>query len=361
MKKKILSFALTLTLSILILSCSNEDTDKSTTNVKTNEIPVEVLDVQAQQFRHYFEVKANVEAVKLAMISPETPGQIKNIFVSEGQNVNKGDILLKQNASVVEGQIRSIQTQLNLAETTYNKQKELWLEKHVGSEIQYLQAKTQYESLQEQLKTLQAQLDMSDIKAPFGGIVDKINIKEGELASPGMQIIALVNLNKMKFIGDVSETYLPVIHKGDSVDITFSTYPNLKLREPIYRTGNIINPANRTFNIEIRSQNIHNQLKPNMISTIKINDYTKDSALIVPSIIIKKDFEKQFIFIAEKNDTMTFARKVFVETGRSYKDQTVITKGINIGTNVIIKGYNIVSNGSPINIKTTRTNIQTQE
>jgi multidrug efflux pump subunit AcrA (membrane-fusion protein) len=143
---------------------------------------------------------------------------------------------------------------------------------------------------------------------------------------------------------------LPLINKGDTVNISFTTYPDLKLREPIYRTSNIINPANRTFEIEIRSKNIDNKLKPNMIATIRINDYTKDSALIVPSIIIKKDFEKQFIFLAEKNDTTTIARKIFVETGRSYKDKTIITKGIKIGDKVIVKGYNIVSNGSEISI-----------
>ena len=308
------------------------------------------MSVQAQTFKHFFDVKANVEAVEYAIISPETPGQIKKIFVNEGQYVSKGDLLLKQNSAVAEGQIRSIKAQLNLAEITYHKQEKLWTEQNVGSEIQYLQAKAQYESLQEQLKALQAQIDMTELKAPFSGIVDKITLKEGELASPGMQVITLVNLSKIKLIADVSESYLPIVQKGDSVDISFSTYPNIKMREPIYRTGNIINPANRTFNIEIRANNIEGKLKPNMIGTIKINDYTRDSALIVPSIIIKKDFEKQFLFVAQKTDSITVAHKVFVETGKSYKDKTIITKGLNIDDKVIIKGYNIVSNGSEISI-----------
>jgi len=348
-KNKMNKLIALLSIVILISSCGNKKDNNKT--VKNNKIPVKVLSIQPQTFNHYFNVKANVEAVEFAIISPETPGQIKKIFVNEGQYVNKGDLLLKQNSSVIEGKILGIKTQLNLAEITFNKQKELWIDKKVGSEIQYLQAKTQFESLQEQLKTLQAQLAMSEIKAPFSGIVDKVNIKEGELASPGMQIIQLVNLGKMKFIGNVSETYLPVINKGDSVDITFSTYPNLKLREPIYRTGNIINPSNRTFEIEVRAKNINSMLKPNMISTITINDYSKDSALVVPSIIIKKDFEKQFIFVATKSDSTTIASKIYIETGRSYKDKTIITKGVNIGDKVIVKGYNIVSNGSPVDIK----------
>ena len=348
-KNKMNKLIALLSIVILVSSCGSKE--EITETVKDHKIPVEVLSVQQQTFNHYFEVKANVEAVEYAIISPETPGQIKKIYVNEGQHVNKGELLLKQSSSIVEGQIRSIQAQLNLAEITYNKQKELWIDKNVGSEIQYLQAKTQYESLQEQLKTLQAQLEMSEIKAPFSGIVDKINSKEGEMASPGMQIIQLVNLNKIKFVGDVSETYLPVINKGDTVDISFSTYPNIKLREPIYRTGNIINPSNRTFNIEVRAKNINSKLKPNMISSVVINDYSKDSALVVPSIIIKKDFEKQFIFVAVEGDSTTIASKIYVETGRSYKDKTIISKGVSVGDKVIVKGYNIVSNGSPIEIK----------
>ncbi len=348
-KNKMNKLVALLNIVILISSCGSKEDVKEI--VKDNKVPVEVLSVQPQTFNHYFEVKANVEAVEYAIISPETPGQIKKIYVNEGQHVNKGDILFKQNSSVIEGQIKSVQAQLNLAEITFKKQKELWIDKKVGSEIQYLQAKTQYESVQEQLKTLQAQLEMSEVKAPFAGIVDKINLKEGEMANPGMQVIALVNLNKLKFIGDVSEIYLPVINKGDSVDISFSTYPNIKLREPIYRTSNIINPSNRTFSIEVRSKNISNKLKPNMIASIVVNDYTKDSALVVPSIIIKKDFEKQFIFVVAKNDSTTIASKVYVETGRSYKDKTIITKGLHLGDEVVVKGYNIVSNGSPVDVK----------
>jgi len=346
MKQNIIKIAVILTLGVIAVSCKPEEK----VDEKNHKTLVEVIEVQPQSFNHYFNVKANVEAVEYAIISPETPGLITHVNVNEGQKVNKGTVLFSQSSSIINGQIQGVKAQLNLAEITYNKQKELWLEKHVGSEIQYLQAKTQFESLSEQLKTLQAQRDMKNITAPFTGIVDKINLKEGELANPGMQVIYMVNLNKLKFIGAVSEKYLPVINKGDSVDITFSTYPNLKLCEPIYRTSNIINPSNRTFDIEVRARNIDNKLKPNMIGTIKINDFKQDSALVVPSIIIKKDFEKQFVFIVEKNDTTTLARKVFVETGRSYKDKTIITKGIKLGTKVIVKGYNIVSNGSEISI-----------
>ncbi len=334
----------------LLVACSAEP-QQETETLKDKSFPVEVKPMKGELFNHFIELKANVVPVNYAMISPEMPGQIKEILVSEGQKVAKGTLLIRQNATTLEAQVSATKAQLNLAELTYNKQKELWLEKQVGSEIQYLQAKTQFESLQEQLKSQQAQLDMTSIKAPFSGIVDKIIIKEGELASPGMPILEMVSLDRLKFIGNLSETYLPVINKGDSVDISFPSYPDIHLQEPIYRTGNIINVANRTFEVEVRAKNIDDKLKPNMISTIKINDYQLADALVVPSIIIKKDFDKQFLFIVEDADSLQLAKKVFVETGRSFKDQTVVTKGLKANDRVIVKGYNMVSNGSHVSVQ----------
>ena len=348
--KQIIKFSILTAIAVIISSCGNKQENKDS-KLKKRALPVSVIEMQPQTFNHYFDVKANVEAVQQAVISPEMPGQIKHIYVTEGQRVNKGDLLVKLNSAVVEGQIQGVKAQLDLAEITYNKQKELWLDKKVGSEIQYLQAKTKFESLQEQLKTLQAQLDMTEIKAPFSGIVDKINLKEGELANPGMRVVEMVNLSEMKLVADVSEIYLPVVHKGDTVDITFDTYKDLKIRRPIHRTSNIINPANRTFEITVITKNIDNKLKPNMIANIRVNDFTQDSVLIAPSIVIKKDFEKQFVFVAEKSDSGYVAKKVFVTTGRSYNGNTVVSSGLHTGDKLIVKGYNIVANGSKIFIE----------
>jgi len=336
---------------LLMVSCGDSETKMEVSEDKiSSDIPVKTERVKAYSFHHFIEVSGSVEPIEYAFISPESPGQIKEILVSEGDRVSKGQVLIKLNSSVVDGQIQQVQSQLDLAKITYEKQDELWNEKHVGSEIQYLQAKTQKEALEGQLKTLQSQKAMSIIKAPFSGIVDRINLKEGELASPGMQLLELVNLKKMKIKSDISEHLLPVIHKNDSVIVTFPTYKDIEIKAPIYRTGNVINPANRTFTIEIRVNNIDQKLKPYMISNLKIMDYSLEDALTVPSIIVKKDFDKEFVFITQKTDSNTVAKKVFVETGRSYKDRTVITKGLNLDDQVIIQGYNTVSTGVAVKI-----------
>ncbi len=347
---KYIKSILLISIALFVSSCANPKEEEKTEKLSPS-IPVKTETIINSTFNHFIEVTGVVEPEQYAYISPERPGQIKEILVSEGQKVSKGQVLIKLNTAVIDGQIQQVESQLDLANLTYEKQDELWNHKNVGSEIQFLTANAQKEGLESQLKALKAQKDMAIIEAPFSGIIDKINLKIGELASPGMQLIQLVNLDKMKIKSEVSEQLLPVIHKGDTVLISFPTYKDIQIAAPIYRTGNIINPANRTFTVELRINNIDQKLKPFMISTLKIKDYTLKQAITVPSIIVKKDFDKSFVFIAEKTDSNTIARKVFVEIGRSYKDHTVIKKGLKINDNVIVEGYNTVSTGvviSPI-------------
>ena len=340
---KNISILIVISCLFLFVSC---DTPKEQKEEKvSNSIPVKILNAEEITFQHFIELTGRVEPVQYAYISPEGSGQIKEILVSEGDNVRKGEVLARLNTSVINGQIEQLKSQLELASVTYEKQDELWNKKHVGSEIQFLQAKAQKESLESQLKALNSQKQMSIIKAPFSGIIDKISLKEGELASPGMKMIELVNLKKMKIISEPSESLLPVINKGDSIIISFPTYKDIEIETPIYRTGNVINPANRTFTLEARINNIDNKLKPFMISLCKINDYTLKAAITLPSIIIKKDFDKEFIFVAVKKDGIYVAEKTYVVTGRSYKEQTVITNGVKAGDMIIVKGYNTVSDG----------------
>jgi membrane fusion protein, multidrug efflux system len=291
-----------------------------------------------------------VEAVESAYISPETGGQIKTIHVKEGDKVKKGDLLISLNTSVLKNSIDEVKKGLELATKVYEKQKTLW-ESNVGSEIQFLQAENNKESLEQRLETLNAQLDLFIIQAPFSGIVDRIISKEGELGAPGMPILQLVNLNALKVKADVSEHYLPAVKKGETVEVCFPTYPDLCVEETIFRTGNVIQVDNRTFTIELRMNNIENKLKPNMMAVIEINDYTRENSIIVPSSIIKNDIKGKFLFVAKEVDGVQIAQKTMVETGRSYDGNTVVLKGLKQGDNVIVKGFNTVATGTEITLK----------
>ncbi|MCB0805324.1 MAG: efflux RND transporter periplasmic adaptor subunit [Bacteroidales bacterium] len=325
-----------------------EDLEKQLSSESQDEgIAVSVRNISPDTFNHYIEVNGVAEAINAAYISPEINGQIKKIYVVEGQRVNEGDLLVKINSSVTESSIQEVKTSLDLAQTTYKKQKELW-DKNIGSEMDYLRAKNNVESLESRLETLQAQLDMAEIKAPISGIIDDIAVKEGELAVPGQQIIQMVNLGQMYINADVSEAYIQNVKEGEKVLLNFPAYPDLNMEVEVFRTGNVIKSANRTFKMQLKVQNRDGKIKPNMLAKIRINDYTRENSLIVPSIVIKQDMNGSYLYVV--NDEDNTAKKVYIKTGRSYNDKTVVTDGIKPGSTIIVEGYNQISNGSKLKI-----------
>jgi RND family efflux transporter MFP subunit len=254
------------------------------------------------------------------------------------------------NTSVIKSNIEEVKTNLELARETYQKQKRLWEEK-VGSEMQYLQAKNNKESLESRLETLKEQLDMSRIKAPFPGIVEQINQKEGELGTPGMQILHLVNLKKLRVKADITEQYISSIQKGDTIELSFPAYPDVKRRIPISRKGQVIDDESRTFIIEARLSNASEKIKPNQVCVVNVRDYVNKGALVVPSNVIKQDMKGDYIYKLKEEEGKKLATKVYVKTGRSYNNSTVITQGLKEGDQVITSGYTQVSEGSEVNVK----------
>ena len=309
-----------------------------------------VLDqIQYRDFAHYITISGTVSPLQEASISPEINGQVRKIHVKEGQRVRQGDLLVSLRTDVTDASIREVKTGLELASRMYEKQRELW-EQRIGSEIQYLQAKNNKESLEARLSILEEQLGMASITAPFGGIVDKIQIKEGELAVPGMQLLYLVNLTRLKITADISESYLRDVEKGEMVEIDFPSFPEMTKNLPIVRVGNVIDNKSRTFEVEVWYDNANEKIKPNQFVNIKINDYKTNEGLVVPSILIRQDIQGYYLFIVSGDGSNMTAEKVYVTPGRSYMEETMVEEGLEPGQKVIVKGYNLVKNGTEIRI-----------
>ncbi len=316
----------------------------------SKKVSVKIMELSPENFRHFIDVNGTVQAEEEAIISPEVGGQIKYIYIKEGQEVKKGKLLVILNTSLIESNIREVKTSLKLARLTYQKQEELWKEK-IGTEMQYLQAKNNKETLENKLHTLQIQLDMAKIKAPFDGIIDNIYVQKGEQAAPGMQILHMVNITKLKIYADVSERYLAHVQKGDIAHISFPAFPGYTLDEKIFRTGKVINEKSRTFRIELKVNNDQKKLLPNLISKIKLNDFSADNSLIVPSHVIKQDVKGSYLFTAKSNGSSYNVQKIYIGTGVTYEDKTLITSGLSAGDKVIVTGYNLVTNGSEVDIQ----------
>lgn len=319
-----------------------EDELKATETEKI--VNVKVMEIEPKSFEHFVEVTANVEAENNVDVSPESAGVITDVFVTEGQTVEKGFVMARLSTDILERNVEELNIQLDLATTTYDRQKKLW-EQNIGSEMQLLQAKNSKESLEKRVNAIETQIKMSEIKSPVSGVVDVVYQKKGHIGSPQTPFAKVVNISQIKVYADVSESYITKINKGDLVKIFFPALDR-EIETPIRQISNTIDPNNRTFRLRLNLGNPDQMIKPNLASVVKIRDYYNESAIVIPSLLIKKDFKGDYTFIAENVDGKYLARKVYVSLGITDNNMTEVTDGLQAGTKVISEGFNQVSDST---------------
>lgn len=310
---------------------------------------VTLSSIDVKTFNHFVDVQGAVETGGNALVFPEAPGTIVSIMVKEGSRVNKGDVILKIDADVVLSTLNEVETQLELAKQIYEKQERLWKEK-IGSEVQYLQAKTNKESLEQKLKTVKQQANMYVVKSPITGVVDEVLPKVGESANPGMPVARVINYNETYIKADVSENYVSVLKEGTLVNINFPTIKK-SFESKLSRVSDFINPTNRSFKIYIDLSNVKADLKPNLLADISIRDYSQDSAVVIPSSIIQQDRSgDNYVYVIAEKQNQKFVKKVIVKPGLSYSGQTIILDGLTGNEKYIDKGSRSVQDGDQVEV-----------
>jgi membrane fusion protein (multidrug efflux system) len=306
---------------------------------------------QPEEFKHYLELQGSVETKQNIVITPETGGIITKIYVKEGQNVTKGQLLASIDDGGLSQQKAQLEIQADLAKTTFERQKRLWDQK-IGSEIQYLQAKSQYEGLQKSIAQINQQLSKNSVRAPFSGIIDDVITEQGNVAAPGQTpLMRLVNLSDMYIKTDVPESYITSIKEGKEVEIDFPVLGK-SITSKIRQTGNFINPANRTFDVEIAVPNKDKSIKPNLTARLKINDYVNENAILIPQSIISENAEgQQYVYIlTEKNGDIATAKRVIIKTGRTQQDNIEVLAGLEENAEIIKEGARSVKDGQTVKI-----------
>lgn len=306
---------------------------------------------QPEEFKHYLELQGSVETKQNIVITPETGGIITKIYVKEGQNVTKGQLLASIDDGGLSQQKAQLEIQADLAKTTFERQKRLWDQK-IGSEIQYLQAKSQYEGLQKSIAQINQQLSKNSVRAPFSGIIDDVITEQGNVAAPGQTpLMRLVNLSDMYIKTDVPESYITSIKEGKEVEIDFPVLGK-SITSKIRQTGNFINPANRTFDVEIAVPNKDKSIKPNLTARLKINDYVNENAILIPQSIISENAEgQQYVYIlVEKNGDLATAKRVIIKTGRTQQDNIEVLGGLEENAEIIKEGARSVKDGQTVKI-----------
>lgn len=295
------------------------------------------------EFTHFVEVTGSVLSKKNVSISAETAGRVMEVPAIEGMRVNRGQILAIIDSEVIERNIAEMENSLELAKTIFEKQERLWQQK-IGTEIQYLEAKNRKEGLEKSLASLKTQLEKAYVRAPFSGTIESVQVRLGELVQPGVPMFQFVGDSDLFIESDVSESYVGVLAKGDSVEVSF---PSLKknLTTKVSAVGAIINPNNRTFKVEVFLPNMAD-LKPNMIAVLKIQDYKNKDSVIVPSHLILSDNRGDYVFIVE-NET---AKKRYVKRGLSFEAETEIVEGLSGTETLVDKGFREVGDNFSVNI-----------
>jgi len=308
-------------------------------------VAVAVSNVETSKYNHYIAVQGRVDGDENATISAKVPGLVLNVLVKPGSVVKAGQVLAELDGNAIRKQIQPMETNLSLLTELYNKQKALW-EKQVGSEIQYKQAKTNKEALEQNIAAMREQLNMYKIISSVNGTIDVVNLKIGQIASPGMPYFTIVNFNKLKIKADVAESFANKIKEGNIAQIEF---PDIEktITSKITYSGKGISTLNRTFGVEVALPNDNSYL-PNMIAVLKIIDYSKENAIVIPVNCVQNSQEGTNVFVAVTENGKTIAKKRLVKVGSTYNDQAEIISGLEKGEKLITVGYGDLNDGELI-------------
>ena len=326
------------------------DAALATLNVKKEEALVSVLTLKDTLFNHYLDIQGSVNTKENILIQPEMPGTLVMLNAKAGQHVSKGQILARVDDGGSSQQVASLETQYQLAKTTFERQKNLWNQK-IGSEIQYLQAQTQMLSLQRSVAQAKAMLAKTVIRAPFSGTIDEVFVERGQVVSAGAQgLMRIVNLNNMYVSTSIPESYIGKLKVGTQVDV-FLTSLNKNYKGKVRQVGNFINPNNRSFGIEVSIPNPENLLRPNQVAKLKVIDYSSKNAIVVPTNVIQEDGDgNKFVFVAiNSNGKTATAKKVIVTVGKSSDNVTEILNGLSANDILVTEGVNTISEGMKLN------------
>ena len=305
---------------------------------------VSKYEIKEQVFTSYIEAQANLKTRKNILILPEFQGTLEKIYVNEGQNVSKGKLLAEINDSGLKDQLDQLIIQRDFAKENYERIQRLW-ENNIGSEIQFLKSKSDFESIQKGVDQMRDMLSKTKIYAPFTGVVDEIIANQGSNLIPGVtNILRLVNLDDVYAEAFVSEKYISSISNGTEALVKIPLL-NKEIQSKVTQTGNFIDPNNRTFRIEIPVDNTDRRIKQNLDAKILINTYKKDNAVVVPLRIIREDAEgKNYIYVMDedKKDGVYITRKAVIKIGKKSNTDAEVIEGLNFGEIIVLEGANLV-------------------
>ena len=353
-------------ISVFIIACSSNNKQAQLTKLKSQRVELDeqikkleddiksekgnalnidkfkfvgVSEVKSGSFDHYIRVQGKLDGDSNAEVYAQMPGTITAKYADVGQQVAKGQVLAQVDDEALRKQLESLETQYKFTTDLFEKQQRLWDQK-IGSEVQYLQAKTSKEALEQQILSLKKQIEMYKIVSPIDGAIEECNIKVGSVVSPDPRMAAyrVVAFKNIKVTAEVSEAYSAKVKKGDKLLVKFPDI-NKDIETKVDFASKYINPINRTFIIETRINESVINFKANMVAIIQINDYHTDNAITIPMNVIQKDQAGSYVYVIRSKDNYSVAAKQPITLGNGYNGMVEVLEGLKVGDKVISTGY----------------------
>lgn len=298
---------------------------------------VTIQKVELTTFRRYAEIQGNVVPQTMNTISSETGGRMSRLTVKEGDMVNAGQLLATTDSEPLQKQLLELESALGLAKDVYERQKRLW-DQEIGSEIQLLQAENNKDRLEKSMESLKSQIRKSNIYAPISGVIENLRYEQGDVVPPGMPIMELLDVRKLKVVAEVPERYVGTVRKGDQVKIKI---PALDFNQDgkINLVGRVVHPTNRTFSLETNLENSKGDIKPNLLALVAIQDFSEENSIVVSVDLVQQEIGgKSFVYVVTEKTGNLYAEKVYVKTGESYANTIQIKEGLKDGDELVILG-----------------------
>lgn len=310
--------------------------------------PVSIIKVKPESFKSYLEVQGRVDFDQNATIGSRAAGTLTSLRVQRGDRVGKGQVLATVDASILDASMNELRTRMDLAKTVYEKQKGLW-DQQIGTEIQYLQAKNNYDALKRNMATLNQQRAMYNVVAPISGTVEEVLPKLGEVTAPGAPVVRLVSSAGGKILADVSEAYGNTIKVGDQAIVTIPDLGGEELPATVRVVNRTINATSRTFTVEFRLKSGKTaDLRPNMVATVRIQNYDRQNATVLPVDLVQKDELNSYVYVVGQEGGKAVAKKRIIKTGNTYNGKVEVTSGLKADDEVISAGYQKLNEGEAV-------------
>lgn len=325
---------------------AEEDGARAEERVRT--INVEVTEAVPRDFAHYIRVVGAVEADRDVTVSAEEGGTVEAVLARAGQRVRPGQPLVRLDASVLRAQLEQAESQAELAEETWQRQRQLWEDDGIGTEMAYLQAKYNARTAAAQAKVLAERVERTTIRAPIGGVLEERLVEVGSMVVPGAPVARVLDVDTVKVVGGVPERYSADVAAGVEVTVTIDRLGGRRFTGAVDYVSAAVDPSNRTFTVEIEVPNPGLPIKPGMVADVEIARAQVSDALVVPRHAVLRREGGYQVYVAVPRDGGWRAEARSVVPGITRGDEVAIDAGLEAGERVVVVGQQRVAHGDAL-------------